>query len=232
MSRTLKGVLVLAAAVGLYQAAALASGSGTPSMPSSGGGGGMKSNEERAIDTFKSGDDHRLKGKAFEEQATTKSGADRDKLMARAKGEFEKSYKDFKSASQLNPKLFQAYNGMGFALRKMGDYARALEMYDQAIKMAEPQGFFSEAVEYRAEAYLGLNRIDDAKKAYMDLFAADRKQADLLMAAMKQWVEQKKANPAGVDAAAIEGFEKWVGERTEVAKVSRLMATSTSHGSW
>jgi hypothetical protein len=98
--------------------------------------------------------------------------------------------------------------------------------------MAEPQGFFSEAVEYRAEAYLGLNRIDDAKKAYLDLFAADRKQADLLMAAMKQWVEQKKANPAGVDATALEGFEKWVGERTEVAKVSRLMATSTSHGSW
>jgi tetratricopeptide (TPR) repeat protein len=231
MSRTLKGALVLAAAVGLYQAAPFASGSGTPSMPSS-SGSASKSPEERAIDSYKSGDDHRLKGKKFEEQAMEKSGAERDKLVAKAKGEYEKSYKDFKSASQINPKLFQAYNGMGFALRKTGDYAKALEMYDQAIKMAEPQGFFAEAVEYRAEAYLGLNRIDDAKKAYLDLFAADRKQADLLMAAMKQWVEQRKANPAGVDATALAGFEKWVGERTEVAKVSRLMATSTSHGTW
>ena len=231
MSRTWRVALVLAAAVGLYQAAPFASGSAAPSMPSS-GGGGMKSNEERAVDSYKSGDDHRLKGKAFEEQATAKSGADRDKLIAKAKGEFEKSYRDFKTAATLNPKLFQAYNGMGFALRKGGDYAKALEMYDQAIKMAEPQGFFAEAVEYRAEAYLGLNRIDDAKKAYLDLFAADRKQADLLMAAMKQWVEQKKASPAGVDPAAVAGFEKWVGERSEVAKVSRLLATSTSHGSW
>ena len=121
---------------------------------------------------------------------------------------------------------------MGFAYRKTGDYAKALEMYDQAIKMSEPKGFFAEAVEYRAEAYLGLNRIDDAKKADLDLFAADRKKADLLMVEMKQWVEQKKTKPAGVDAAAVAGFEKWVGERTEVAKVSRLMATSTSHGTW
>src|SRR5262245_36817065 len=231
MSRTLKSALVLAATVGLYQAAAIANGSATPSMPSS-SGSAARSPEERAIDSYKSGDEHRLRGKKYEEQAMDKQGTERDKLMVRAKGEFDRSYKDFRSAAQLNPKLFQAYNGMGFALRKMGDYAKALEMYDQAIKMAEPQGFFSEAVEYRAEAYLGLNRIDDAKKAYLDLFAADRKQADLLMVAMKQWVEQKKANPAGVDAAALEGFTKWVGERSEVAKVSRLMATSTSHGSW
>ena len=66
---------------------------------------------------------------------------------------------------------------MGFAYRKTGDYAKALEMYDQAIKMAP--GFFPEAVEYRAEAYLALNRIDDARQSYLDLFAADRKQADL-----------------------------------------------------
>ena len=27
--------------------------------------------------------------------------------------------------------MYQAYNGMGFSYRKTGDYAKALEMYDQ-----------------------------------------------------------------------------------------------------
>ena len=41
---------------------------------------------------------------------------------------------------------------MGYAYRKTGDFAKALEMYDQAITMAP--GLYAEAVEYRAEAYL------------------------------------------------------------------------------
>ena len=94
---------------------------------------------------------------------------------------------------------------MGYAYRKTGDYAKALEMYDRAISMAP--GFYPEAVEYRGEAYLSLNRVDDARKAYLDLFAADRKQADALMAAMKTWVTARRANPAGVDAASIDALE-------------------------
>ena len=119
---------------------------------------------------------------------------------------------------------------MGFALRKTGDYARALEMYDKAISMAP--GFFSEAVEYRAEAYLALNRLDDARQAYLDLFAADRKQADILMAAMKTWVEAHRGDAAGVDPAAVSAFDKWIGEREGLAKQTRLMAVTPRQSGW
>jgi hypothetical protein len=98
-------------------------------------------------------------------------------------------------------------------------------MYDQAIQMAP--GPYAEAIEYRGEAYLGLNRIEDARKAYLELFALDRKQADSLMAALKTWIEKRKTDPAGVDPAAVSGLEKWVGERGEMAKDSELMALST-----
>ena len=93
-------------------------------------------------------------------------------------------------------------------------------------------GFFSEAVEYRAEAYLALNRLDDARQAYLDLFAADRKQADILMAAMKTWVESHRADAGTVDPAAISGFEKWIGEREGLAKQTRLMAVTARHSGW
>jgi tetratricopeptide (TPR) repeat protein len=227
MSRTFKGVLLLAAAFGCYQAVALASGS---SLPSSSAPSRTMTPEERAIESYNNGVEHKDKGKKLEEQAAAKQGSDAEKLMAKARGEYEKSLKDFKNAAQTSPKLFQAYNGMGFAYRKTGDYATALQMYDKAIEMAP--GFYAEAVEYRAEAYLALNRLDDAKKAYLDLFAADRAQADLLMVAMKAWVASRQADAAGVDAAALEAFSKWVGERSDIAKQSELMALSSAHSRW
>jgi tetratricopeptide (TPR) repeat protein len=187
--------------------------------------------EERAVEAYRNGDEHRVKGKKLEDEASAKSGKDAEKAASKARGEFEKSLKDFKNAAKLDPKLYQAYNGMGYAYRKTGDYAAALEMYDQAINLAAPN-FFPEAVEYRAEAYLALNRLDDARQAYLDLFAADRKQADLLMAAMKNWVAARKADAAGVDPDAIAGFEKWIGEREGMARQTRLMGISSRHSGW
>ena len=229
MRRTFMAVIVIGA-LGTFHARASASGSGA-SMPS-GSSSSMRSMtpEERAVEAYRSGDEHRLKGKKLEEQAAAKKGTDADKTAAKARSEFEKSLKEFRNAAQLNPQLFQAYNGMGFAYRKTGDYAKALEMYDQAVKMAP--GFFSEAVEYRAEAYLALNRIDDARQAYLDLFAADRKQADLLMTAMKTWVESHRADANGVAPETVSAFEKWIGEREGLAKQTRLMAVTTRHSGW
>src|SRR5512132_3524542 len=202
MRRTFTAIIVISA-LGSFSALLSASGSGAsmPSAPSS----SMRSMtpEERAVEAYRSGDEHRVKGKKLEEEAAAKKGSDADKTAAKAHSEFEKSLKDFKTAAQLNPPLFQAYNGMGFALRKTGAYARALEMYDKAISMAP--GFFSEAGEYRAAADLALNRLDDARQAYLDLFAADRKQADILMAAMKTWVESHRADAGGVDPADVSG---------------------------
>ena len=62
----------------------------------------------------------------------------------------------------------QAYNGMGYSYRKLGDYTKALENYDRALQLAPK---FPDAIEYRGEAYLALNRLDDAKQAYLTLFA-------------------------------------------------------------
>lgn len=230
MLRSLKGVLVIAGAVALYQVVAVANGSSPPPRPSSSSSMPSMSPEERAVEAYRTGDDHRVKGRKFENEAITKEGKSRDDAAKKAKSEFERAFKDFKSAAQLNPNLFQAYNGMGYSYRKLGAYPQALEMYDKAITMAP--GFYAEAVEYRAEAYLALNRIDDARKAYLDLFAADRKQADELMVVMKDWVAKRKVDPAGADPAAVAAFEKWMGERGEIAKDSQLMALSSNQTRW
>ena len=233
MFRMLRSAVLLGAAVGVAHVGILASGSSAPSAPSGGGSSSMPSMspEERAIESYKSGDDHRVKGKKLEEDAAAKKGSDAEKTLAKSRSEFEKSLKDFKNAAKLNPKLAPAYNGMGYAYRKTGDYAKALEMYDQAIDLAKPQ-IFPEAVEYRAEAYLALNRLDDARQAYLDLFAVDRKQADLLMTAMKSWVSARHTEPAGVSQDALAAFEKWIGERDGIAKQTSLMGLSSGYAGW
>ena len=143
MSRTFRHAifLVLFVAVGIAQVAVFANGSSAPAGPSAGSSSmPSMSPEERAVEAYRNGDNHRVKGRKLEDEAAAKKGSDADKATAKARSEFEKSLKDFTNAAKLNPKLFQAYNGMGYAYRKTGDYAKALEMYDQAIKMAP--GFF------------------------------------------------------------------------------------------
>jgi tetratricopeptide (TPR) repeat protein len=233
MSRIVKAAVALVALVGVYQVAAGANGTSIPppssSAPSMGTSRAMTP-EEMAVGAYNSGLDHREKGiKAEEKAVKAQKDSDRVKEQKKAREEYEKAFKDFKKASELNPKLPEAFNGMGFAYRKLGDYTKALEMYDKALEMAPN---FPDAVEYRGEAYLALNRVDDAKQAYLTLFAMDRKQADLLMKAMKDWVASRKADAAGVDPAAVSALETWITERAGVAQVTRLMGNHASHGSW
>jgi tetratricopeptide (TPR) repeat protein len=224
MFRMLKAAVALAALVALCQAGAVASGSRAPSPSSP-----AMSHEEVAVQAYNSGIDHRDKGTKLELQATTAAAKDRDKILDKAKKEYTNALKDFKRAADNSPKMYQAFNGMGYAYRKTGDYTKALEMYDKALSLAPG---FPDALEYRGEAYLGLNRIDDAKQAYMTLFGSDPAQADVLMTAMKKWVEQRKADPAGVDPAAISAFEKWIQERGQLALLTAPMALNSHRTTW
>src|SRR5437868_1650054 len=81
---------------------------------------------------------------------------------------------------------------------------KSLVNYEKALKINPG---FADAIEYRGEAYLGLNRIEDAKQAYLTLFAKDRAQADSLMKAMNTWVSKHQAEPAGVDPAVVTGLD-------------------------
>jgi tetratricopeptide (TPR) repeat protein len=227
MKRTIAAGMLLAGLVAAHQVTAWANGSPVPRTPSA---SRSMTPEERAVEAYNSGIERRDKGKRFEQEAAVKQGPERQKAEAKARGEFEKALKDFRSAAQLNPSLFQAYNGIGYSLRKIGDYENALLMYDKAIEMAP--GLYTEAIEYRAEAYLGLNRIEDAKKSYLDLFGSDRRQADLLLQEMKNWVAKRQADPAGVDPAALAAFDKWIAERAGISLVTAHMATSRAPSTW
>src|SRR4029453_4210184 len=143
MFRMLKPVVALAALVALAQAGTIASGSRAPSPSTP-----TMSPEEVAVQAYNSGIDHRDKAAKFELQASSAAAKDRDKILDKAKKEYTSALKEFKRATDNSPKMYQAFNGMGFAYRKTGDYTKALEMYDKALVL---QPGFPDALEYRGE---------------------------------------------------------------------------------
>jgi lipopolysaccharide biosynthesis regulator YciM len=162
--------------------------------------------------------------KLEKELASAKDAAAKTKLEAKILKAYQAAVRSQKNAVRYNPSLFQAYGELGYALRKTGDYAAALEAYDKALSI---QPGYAEAIEYRAEAYLGLNRIDEARQAYMTLHnGGDATRAKMLADAMTKWLDQRRADPAGVAAEAIEEFAKWLTQRTEISR------TAAGAGSW
>lgn len=185
---------------------------------------------ERAVEAYNKGLEHRNRAlQADARAAKAASAAGRAEHARRAREEYERALERFQAAADLDPALPQAWNAVGFAYRKLGDFERALASYERALTLAPD---YPDAIEYRGEAYLALDRLEDAKGAYLALFAIDRPQADLLMQAMREWTARRKANPAGLDPAAVSAFESWVAERAAIARRTRLMDAGASRATW
>ena len=146
-------------------------------------------------------------------------------LSAAQKGAYARARQQFDEATKRDPLLAEAWNGLGYSQRKLGDYDKALASYGRALSLKPG---YPEATEYRGEAYLSLNRISDAKQAYLDLFASNRSLAQRLLGAMQGWIEAQRNGKAKADAADL---AKWVEERSQIAaQTASLTREGTSSG--
>lgn len=169
--------------------------------------------KEQAIAHYNQGLEHRDKAWQYEQQAAeAKKEQDRDKRLAKANKEYKQAIEQQLVATELNPSFHEAFSSLGYAYRKVGQYAPALKAYDQALVLAPD---YVEAIEYRAEAYLGLGRINEAQAAYETLFLRDAKRAAQLLIACGQWVA---APPEGTAAEVVAEFAVWVAAKEATAK--------------
>jgi len=228
-TRATGSVLALAATL-LLPAVASASGSGSSSVSL------PKTNqqqqltpEQEAVTFYNDGISYRDKAAKLEKEAETEADAGkRQKLEAKAKDKHEDSIKKFVKATEKNPALFQAWGSLGYAYRKVGNYNASLAAYGKALEI---QPNYTPAIEYRAEAYLGLNQLDSVKSVYMQLFTMDRPRADELAAAIDKWLEKRKTDPAGIDPAQLQEFSAWAAQRKQLAsQVSSVAAPK--HERW
>jgi len=207
-----------------------------------GGGGGMsapmptmqqRSPHDQALDYYNNAE-RRIDGltKTHDEMkaAAASDPQKAAKLQAKLAKGLENAAADLERAVKNDPQLFQAWSELGFTYRKMGKFKESLEAYDKSLSI---QPDYTPALEYRAEAYLGLNRLDDARKTYTDLFSMDRPKADALLIAMKSFVAARRADAAGLDAAQLDAFDKWVAQREIIHNQTvALTAQTSSFRSW
>ncbi|HEY6124482.1 MAG TPA: tetratricopeptide repeat protein [Steroidobacteraceae bacterium] len=186
--------------------------------------------EEKARNAYNAG--VRLVQKADELSVDAAHQADeRKKAKGRDKAQqtYTSAMKKFTSATELAPTDFQAWNYLGYTYRKLGQYDVALAAYDRSLKL---QPNYANAIEYRGHAYLGLNRLDDAKAAYLALFAGNRKLAATLLAAMQEWVSDRRSNAAGIDGNTLESFASWVSERNTIASQTASLTREGAAAAW
>ncbi len=166
--------------------------------------------------------------KPYAAAATTEKK--RDKYLRRVQKCYEKSIKSHTAAIRAYPQAYQSANELGYALRKTGDFRKAIGVYNYALGI-NPQ--YHPAIEYRGEAHLALGSIDEAKEAYMQLFRGDPELAAQLMAAMETWlVEQATSTDQSTEQSqAAADLAVWVRERKNLANISSEVS-QTSARQW
>jgi tetratricopeptide (TPR) repeat protein len=210
----------------------------------SAGGGSMPSSSSSSFDTpqraaspeeiakqsYNSGIKYLKDAKEYDEDA--QKAKDPKKLAkATEKGQkaYQKALKEFQTATGKMPSMYEAWNYVGYTQRHLGDYRASLDAYAKALEL-KPN--YPEAIEYRGEAFLGLNALDDAKQAYMSLYRMSRPLSQQLLDAMKGWVEKRKQDAQGVDGATIDSFANWVNERAAMASQSASTSTDSLPARW
>lgn len=209
--------------------AAQAASSGSMRMPSAPSPSSSTSNEDRAASEYNAGLKEMKKGDGFEADAAKVTDAGKQqKLQQKAHDAYTKAVKEYKEAIEYNAKMPEAWNGLGYSQRKLGDYTTSLESYEKALALRPG---YPEALEYRGEAYLGAGRIEDAKSTYMDLFASNRALSSQLLTAIKTYVEAKR-HDGNSDTAMIDQLDKWVQERSQIASQTAALTREGTAASW
>jgi tetratricopeptide (TPR) repeat protein len=127
-----------------------------------------------------------------------------------------------------SPQLAEAWNSLGYTQRKLGAFDDALASYAKALELKPG---YPEALEYRGEAYLRLNRIHDAKQAYLDLFVSNRAIAATLLDAMKAWLKTQDSAHS-VDASIVTDLRQWVHERSQIAAQTAALTRAGAAPHW
>jgi tetratricopeptide (TPR) repeat protein len=222
--RSYFGMLIITTTVAVAPVGiALAHGGGSMG----GGPAGMvtgtpRNPDEAAKSAYNSGVKSIKKAQEYDADAAKASTPEK---IAKAHEKAQKAYREslasFIDAVGAQPKMYQAWNYLGFANRHLGNYEDALSSYAKALEI-NPN--YPEAIEYRGEAYLGLNQVEEAKGAYMALFRDSRPLADELMVAMHRWADARRQDAQGLSTADVEAFAKWMDERAGIAAQTASLA--------
>jgi len=155
--------------------------------------------------------------KAKEQEGVAAAAPNEDKknkALEKVNDAYGRALDQFTEALSNKGDMYEAWNNVGYIHLRLGAYAESVDDYNHTLALKSD---LLEAIEHRAEAYMAIDRLDEAKSAYMDLFNHDVKLADQLMVAMQQWLTRHRADANGMRASDVDAFGKWLQERDGIA---------------
>lgn len=170
--------------------------------------------ELSAIDAYNVG--YAAIQRADHSQALADASSDRkEKADAErtARDFYEASLGHFEEAIRMDASMHEAYTYLGYANRKLGRHDKALAAYAQALRIFPD---YPHAIEYQGQAFLGLNRIADARFNYLRLYALNKGQAAKLLQAMRAWVDAHR--DMTLPDINVTEFAEWVARRSELTR--------------
>jgi hypothetical protein len=172
--------------------------------------------DKAAEKAFKAGVKSLNKAREQEEIAAKSTNPDkRADALDKLSDAYGKALDQFTEALRNKGDMVDAWNNVGYIHLRLGAFGESIDDYNHTLAL-KPD--LLQAIEHRAEAYMGVDRLDDAKAAYMDLFNHARPLANQLMVSMQKWLESHRVAANGMRAADIDAFGKWLQERDGIAK--------------
>jgi tetratricopeptide (TPR) repeat protein len=185
------------------------------------GGGGDSDAGSSSSSTRKAADPSAIAEKAYKRGLRKRdtawkhqeraANADSEKVRSYELKKADRAWADattqYRKAVRLKTDYHQAHSSLGYALRKQGKYDESIAAYGRALEI-EPE--YAEAIEYQAEAYLSLNRLEEVIDAHRWLNSFDREKSALLMTAIEAWIASAQQQPPpGVTPDTLTWFGDW-----------------------
>jgi tetratricopeptide (TPR) repeat protein len=152
---------------------------------------------------------HTAKGLIVEASQETDPG-ERGKLEARARMTYEAAVAEFGQATKVSPHWLDPYAPLGAALHALERHQEALEVHRAALDIdpASDENFWG-----WVGSILELDMLGDATAAYEELVGVHPERAEILGTALARWLEEHRADPAGIDPTHIERLAGWIAAR-------------------
>jgi tetratricopeptide (TPR) repeat protein len=157
------------------------------------------------------------KARQYEAAAAAAAGNPdkRAKEMEKVGDAYSRALDEFTEALSNKGDMVEAWDNVGLVHLRLGAYRESIDDYNHALAL-KPD--LMDAIEHRAEAHLAVDRIDEVRSAYMELYNHAPDLAAQLMTAMRQWLSDHEADARGMRPADVAAFGKWLSERDGIAK--------------
>ena len=148
------------------------------------------------------------KARGYDDAAAKAPNADKKaKELEKADDAYSRALDEFTEALSNKGDLFDAWNHAGSIHLRLGAFAESLDDYNHALNL-KPD--FMPAVEGRAEASLALNRLEEVRVAYMDLYSHA---PDLAGSSCRRCSNGSRASARTAPAAVnLDAMDKWLQE--------------------